>query len=162
MSDGGVIDTQFIAEIVLDEKIGRHPSADVEHERKVAVFDLVESNKFSPIGAPLGPYRARLKVVENRLILGLIDGKGKPTKPVSISASPFRPLMKDYARVCEAYVDAICAAVPSRIEAIDMGRKGLHDEGAELLRDALREKVKIDEETARRLFTLLYVFQMRG
>ena len=162
MSGNGEAETQYIAEVVLDDAIGRHPSADVEHERKVALYDLVESNSFSPLGAPPGPYNAVLKTVESRLVLELTDGAGQPVEPISIPMTPFRTLMKDYARICEAYMEAIRAAAPSRIEAIDMGRRGLHNEGSELLLEALKDKVEIDGETARRLFTVLYVFHMRG
>ena len=154
--------TQFIAEIALDSSIGRHPSPDVEHERKVAIYDLSESNSFSPIGAPPGPYSAILNAVDNRLIINHKDPEGVCIDPVNIPMSPFRSLMKDYAQICNAYMEAIRAAKPSRIEAIDMGRRGLHNEGSELLRDALKHKVELDEDTARRIFTLLYVFQMRG
>ena len=154
--------TQRIIKLVLDEAVGRHPSADVEHERKVAIYDLVDGNVFSPAGAAPGPYSVLLKTVESRMVMEPTDGAGAPVEPVSIPMTPFRTLMKDYGRVCAAYMEAIRAAAPSRIEAIDMGRRGLHNEGAELLQDILKDKVEIDEETSRRLFTVLYVFHMRG
>ena len=161
MSDGGEAGTQRIIEVVLDDAIGRHPSADVEHERKVAIYDFVEANSFSPVGAAPGPYSALLKTVETRLVLELTDGAGEQVEPINIPMTPFRTLMKDYARICEAYMEAIRAAAPSRIEAIDMGRRGLHNDGAELLRDVLREKAEMDTDTARRLFTLLCVLHIR-
>ena len=154
--------TQFIADIELDVSIGRHPNADIEHERKVAIYDLKDSNTFSPIGAPLGPYSAILNTVDNRLTINLKCPSGEAIEPIIIAMSPFRSIMKDYAQICNAYMNAIRASTPSRIEAIDMGRRGLHNEGSEKLREILIHKVEIDDDTARRLFTLLYVLQMRG
>ncbi len=161
MSDKHIQDTQFIASLVLDNTVGRHPNPDIEHERKVAIYDLVDSNFFSPVGASPGPYNVCLRVVDNRLLFDLEDGSGSKVESISIPMSPFRSLLKDYARVCEAYMEAIRAAAPARIEAIDMGRRGLHDEGSEILRETLKDKVVVDDKTARRLFTVLYVFQMR-
>ena len=149
--------------IEFDEESASHPSADVEQERRIAIYDLVENNAFAPSeGAGRGPYSLRLKIADNRLILVLTTGAGAPVQDISLSMSPFRTLMKDYATVCESYLEAIKTAPRVRIEAIDMGRRGLHDEGSKLLIERLKGEAELDFDTARRLFTLIYVLHMRG
>ncbi len=149
--------------IEFDEGAGVHPSPDVEQERRIAIYDLVENNAFTPsCGAQRGPYNMRLKITDNRLILALATAGGEAVQEIPLSMSPFRALMKDYATVCESYLEAIKTAPRMRIEAIDMGRRALHDEGSELLRERLKGEAELDFDTARRLFTLIYVLHMRG
>ena len=149
--------------IEFDEGSGGHPSPDVEQERRIAVYDLVENNSFAPsAGATRGPYSLRLKIADSRLILALTTAAGEAVQDISLSMRPFRSLMKDYATVCESYLEAIKTAPRARIEAFDMGRRALHDEGSELLRQRLKDGVELDFDTARRLFTLIYVLHMRG
>jgi uncharacterized protein (UPF0262 family) len=137
-------------------------SREVEHERQVAVFDLLESNLFELEGGFAGPYRVSLSLQGTTLVFDVEDEAEAQRQEVRLSMRPFRRLIKDYFLVCDSYLQAIRASSPSRIEAIDMGRRGLHNEGAEKLQDALRGKVRVDAETARRLFTLLCVLHIRG
>ena len=152
-----------LTHIEFDASAGTHPSPDVEQERRIAVYDLVEKNTFAPSqGGGRGPYSLRLKITDNRLILALATEAGEAVQEIALSMSPFRKLMKDYGTVCESYFEAIKTAPRTRIEAIDMGRRGLHDEGSQLLLERLHGQAELDFETARRLFTLLYVLHMRG
>jgi uncharacterized protein (UPF0262 family) len=151
-----------LVEIRLDSGSIVRWSREVEHERQVAVFDLLERNSFALVNGFAGPYRVRLSLRESNLIFGIDDQTGAHQAEVTLSMRPFRRLIKDYFLICESYFQAIRTASPSRIEAIDMGRRGLHDEGAEKLADALAEKIKVDAETARRLFTLVCVLHIRG
>ena len=141
--------------------VARNP--EIEHERRVAIYDLLEDNSFSVIGEEdLGPYALLLQRQENRLIFEISGDDGRHITDVPLTLSVFRKIIRDYFTVCESYYDAIRTATPSRIEAIDMGRRGLHDEGAELLKGKLSEKVEVDDSTARRLFTLICVLHVRG
>ncbi len=151
-----------IVEVTLDEHTVVRRSPEIEHERRVAIFDLLEGNCFSPVGAADGPYHLHLAIEDNRLAFNINDTANAPLDKVLLPISPFRRLIKDYFTVCESYFEAIKHASPSKIEAIDMGRRGLHDEGSELLRERLAGKVEIDFDTARRLFTLLCVLHIRG
>lgn len=151
-----------IATIDLDEKIVLRHSADVEHERRVAIFDLLEDNYFRPVGSGGGPYRLLLGVEENRLVFEIALEDGAHHGKVMLSLTPFRRIVKDYFLVCESYYDAIRNASTQQIEAIDMGRRSLHNEGSELLRERLAGKIDIDLATARRLFTLICVLHIRG
>ncbi len=135
-------------------------SQDQEHEREVAVFDLLEANVFKPDGADHGPYALRIGLVENRLALD-ITGPDYARRHL-LSLSPFRGLIKDYFLICGSYYEAIRNSTPSQIEALDMGRRGLHNEGSDLLRERLAGKVEIDKDTARRLFTLICALHWRG
>jgi uncharacterized protein (UPF0262 family) len=137
-------------------------SREVEHERQVAVFDLLESNLFELEDGFAGPYRVSLSLQGTTLVFDVEDEADAQRHEVRLSMRPFRRLIKDYFLICDSYLQAIKASSPSRIEAIDMGRRGLHNEGAEKLQDALGGKVKVDAETARRLFTLLCVLHIRG
>lgn len=151
-----------LVEITLDEaSIGRN-LPDVEHERKVAIFDLLEANYFELAGSEPGPYRLHLAMAEQRLVLNISQESGAPLTAFMLSLSPFRKLVKDYFLVCGTYYDAIKTAPPSRIEALDMGRRGLHDEGSRLLIDRLQGKINLDFDTARRLFTLLCALHWKG
>jgi uncharacterized protein (UPF0262 family) len=137
-------------------------SPEVEHERRVAVFDLLEDNLFELKDGPPGPYRVVLSLRNANLVFDVSTEEGGQRASFNLSLRPFRRIIKDYFVVCESYFQAIKTASPSRIEAIDMGRRGLHDEGAEMLLEALADKVRTDADTARRLFTLLCVLQVRG
>ena len=151
-----------IAHITLDEKSVVRRSPDVEHERAVAIYDLLEENHFAPVGDYQGPYHLHLGIEENRLQFHINSEADEPLGRVTLPLSPFRRIVKDYFTVCETYYEAIKTASPSRIEAIDMGRRGLHNEGSELLRERLDGKIAIDFDTARRIFTLICVLHIRG
>ena len=132
---------------------------DVEHERRVAIFDLLEENVFQPAGADGGPYDLDVALVDNRLALR-VTGPGYE-KTHLLSLGPFKTVIRDYFIVCNSYFDAIRGATASQIEALDMGRRGLHNEGSELLRERLAGKVETDRDTARRLFTLICALHRR-
>ena len=155
-------DRQRIARITLDESSVVRRGADVEHERAVAIFDLLEDNRFAPVGDYRGPYNLNLGIAENRLRFEIRDDGDAVLGTVVLALSPFRRIVKDYFKVCESYFEAIKSASPSKIEAIDMGRRGLHNEGSQLLRERLDGKIEIDFDTARRLFTLICVLHIRG
>ncbi len=151
-----------LIEVELDEvSIGR-ASADVEHERAVAIFDLIEQNSFQPIGYNDGPYKLILSIHENRLVFNIMNEASEPVITHILSLSPFRKIIKDYFMICESYFEAIKSASPTQIEAIDMGRRGLHNEGSQTLMDRLDGKIEVDFDTARRLFTLVCVLHSRG
>ena len=139
--------------IEIDEASLAAVSRDQEQERQIAIFDLLESNRFVPEGAEQGPYDLRMGLMENRLVLD-VTGPGYEKRHI-LSLSPFRMLIKDYFMICESYYQAIRNATPAQIEALDMGRRGLHNEGSELLRTRLAGKIETDLDTARRLFTLI-------
>lgn len=151
-----------IADISLDEKTVGRRSAQVEHERAVAMYDLLEDNYFEPIDCPAGPYKVTLSIEDNRLIFDVGKAEGDRIAKLPLPVLPFRKIVKEYFLICESYFDAIKHAPPSRIEAIDMGRRGLHNDGSELLRERLAGKIELDHNTARRLFTLLCVLHIRG
>lgn len=151
-----------LIEVTLDPSSIGANSSDVEHEREIAIFDLLERNMFGLEGHDGGPYTLNLSVAENRLVFGVGDANRAPLQHVMLSLSPFRRLVKDYFMMCESYYQAVKTAPPSRIEAIDMGRRGLHDEGSRLLMERLKGKVVIDMPTARRLFTLLCALHWKG
>ena len=148
-------------DVVLDDSIGRS-TPDVEHERAVAIFDLVEENSFEPLGHAGGPYKLKLSLVDAKLMLGITTDKDEQVATHILSLTPFRRIIKDYFMICESYYEAIRSSTPSRIEAIDMARRGLHNEGSELLKEALKGRVEMDHDTARRLFTLVCVLHIRS
>lgn len=148
--------------VELDPDSIAHANPDVEHERTTAIWDLIEENTFAPIGHDGGPYRLRLGIVDNRLAFEITDEKGARVAVHLLSLTPFRKIVKDYFLVCESYFAAIRTATPSQIEAIDMGRRGLHNDGSQVLMDRLSEKVKIDFDTARRIFTLICALHWKG
>ena len=151
-----------LVEVTLDEaSIGRN-NAEVEHEREVAIFDLLERNAFALEGHDGGPYTLHLSLADNRLVFTVGDEQRNPIVHVMLSLSPFRRLVKDYFLMCESYYQAIKTQPPSRIEAIDMGRRGLHDEGSRLLMERLKGKVLVNIATARRLFTLICALHWKG
>jgi uncharacterized protein (UPF0262 family) len=152
-----------IVKVCLDRDTIGPGNRDIEHERAVAIYDLVEENSFAPVGHDDGgPYCLYLQLVENRLVFDIRTEDNQPVVAHHLSLSPFRRIVKDYFLICESYYQAIRTASPSQIEAIDMGRRGLHDEGSELLMERLKEKVTLDFETARRLFTLITVLHWKG
>lgn len=150
-----------LCDVVLDETIGRS-TPDVEHERAVAIFDLIEENAFEPEGHPGGPYRLNLSLINSKLVFAITLENGEPVATHILSLTPFRRIVKDYFMICESYYEAIRSSTPSQIEAIDMGRRGIHNEGSQTLMDRLSGKIKLDFDTARRLFTLVCVLYWRG
>ena len=151
-----------LCHIQLDEKTLVRRKAEVEHERAIAIYDLLEDNFFCPLGDFTGPYGLHISLNENRLVLDIRSEEGLPVLEVTLPLSPFRSVVKDYFMICESYYSAIRRSTPSQIEAIDMGRRGLHNEGSQLLKERLAEKVEVDFETARRLFTLVCILHLRG
>lgn len=162
-SSGG---NRRICDLRLDEQsiIRRNP--DIEHERRVAIFDLLEDNSFEPkaehAGDYPGPYKLTLRLEDNRLAMDIATVDDVILETVVLPLTPFRRVIKEYFLICDSYFKAIKSASPRQIEAIDMGRRGLHNDGSELLQERLRDKVIVDFDTARRLFTLLCVLQIRG
>lgn len=151
-----------LVDVALDETIGR-ATPDIEHERAVAIYDLIEENSFLPVGdAAGGPYKLKLSLVESRLVFSVTREDGTAVITHILSLTPFRRIVKDYFLICESYYDAIRSSTPSQIEAIDMGRRGLHNEGSQTLMDRLSGKIDVDFDTARRLFTLICVLHWRG
>jgi uncharacterized protein (UPF0262 family) len=155
-------DRARLIDIELDESIGRS-TPDVEHERAVAIFDLIEENSFCPVDdkGP-GPYRLKLSLMDARLAFAISRENGEAVATHILSLTPFRRIVKDYFLICESYYEAIRSSTPHHIEAIDMGRRGLHNEGSQTLIDRLAGKIEIDFDTARRLFTLVCVLHWRG
>ena len=165
MSDqqGGTDADQHLVNITLDERSVVRRNPDVEHERAVAIYDLLEENHFAPVGDYEGPYSLHLALEENRLLFDIrTEDDEQRLGVVTLPLSPFRRIIRDYFTICESYFQAIKTASPSKIEAIDMGRRGLHNEGSELLKERLDDKITVDFDTARRLFTLICVLHIRG
>lgn len=156
------MENQHIAHIALDEITTARRSPQVEHERKVAIYDLLEENFFSPITGQLGPFNLHLSNVEGRLIFDVREVNDTELLRISVPAKSFRRIIRDYFMVCETYFEAIKTKTPSQIETIDMGRRGLHNEGAEVLKERLAGHVEVDHHTARRLFTLICVLHIKG
>lgn len=150
-----------IVQILIDEASLSAASADAEHERRVAIFDLIEENSFAVVGHDGGPYHLELSLADNRLVFDIKDEAGAGSRRIMLSLAPFRRVIKDYFLICDSYYDAIRTASPAQIEAIDMGRRGLHNEGSDLLIERLAEKVIMDFDTARRLFTLVCALHAR-
>jgi uncharacterized protein (UPF0262 family) len=151
-----------LVSVTLDEaSIGRS-NEDVEHEREVAIYDLLEQNTFVPVGHDGGPYALHLSVNANRLVFDIRLQDGTPVMAHLFSLSPLRRIVKDYYMICDSYYAAIRTATPDKIEAIDMGRRGIHNEGSQILMERLKGKVVIDLDTARRLFTLICVLHWKG
>jgi uncharacterized protein (UPF0262 family) len=148
--------------INLDEaSIGRGNS-NIEHEREVAIYDILESNKFELEGREGGPYVLNLSIVEDRLVFNVVPEDGDEPFAVVLSLTPLRRVIKDYFLVCENYYQAIRTAPPSRIQSIDMGRRALHNEGSRILTERLKGKITVDDDTARRLFTLICALRWKG
>ena len=154
--------TQRLIKVTLDESSIGRSSPDIEHERAVAIYDLLEDNSFAPAEHDGGPYMLHLSITENRLVFDIRLEDGAPVMAHLFSLTPLRRIVKDYFMICDSYYKAIRTATPSQIEAIDMGRRGLHNEGSELLMERLKEKIAVDFDTARRLFTLICVLHWKG
>ena len=148
--------------ITLDEASIRRANPNIEHEREVAIYDILESNKFELEGRDGGPWVLELGLVEDRLVFAVAQEGTDDTFTVVLSLTPLRRLIKDYFIVCESYYEAIRTAPPSRIQSIDMGRKALHDEGSRVLLERLKGKINVDGDTARRLFTLICALHWKG
>ena len=150
--------------VTLDEAGLAPPTPEVEQERKVAIFDLLEENAFDvqKEGVPEGPYQLNLSIRDRRLVFDIRTEAGEPAAEFHLSLGPFRQIIKDYFAICESYFDAVKKLPPSQIEAIDMGRRGIHNEGARILEERLEGKAVVDSDTARRLFTLVCVLHFRG
>ncbi|WP_316190713.1 UPF0262 family protein [Bradyrhizobium sp. SZCCHNS2096] len=155
--------TNRIVAVTLDEESIGRSGPDIEHERAIAIYDLIEQNLFAPEGASgTGPFTLHLGITSNRLMFDIRREDGTPVVTHLLSLSPFRRIVKDYFMICDSYYQAIRTATPDKIEAIDMGRRGIHDEGSRTLQERLKGKVRIDFETARRLFTLITVLHWKG
>ncbi len=135
-------------------------TAEIEHERRVAIFDLIERNSFEPAGGHGGPYDLHLSLQLNRLVFDVSGPEFSRT--YAISLTPLKGVLKDYLLICDSYYEALRGSSPSQIESVDMGRRGLHNEGAKALQERLEGKIALDHETARRLFTLLCALYRRG
>jgi len=151
-----------LLDVTLDEASLAPASTNAEHERRIALFDLKEANSFEVSGEDRGPYLLQLSLNEGRLALDVSTEQGERVILHHVAMSALRKLIKDYALICDSYHNAIRTASPSQIEAIDMGRRGLHNEAAEVLTEALGDKIRIDIETSRRLFTLVCALHVRG
>jgi uncharacterized protein (UPF0262 family) len=151
-----------ICAVTLDEETIGRSGPDIEHERAVAIYDLIEDNTFTPQGDAEGPFALRLSIDGSRLVFDIRREDGSTVMAHLLSLSPLRRIVKDYYMVCDSYYAAIRTATPDRIEALDMGRRGLHDEGSKILMERLERKVTVDFETARRLFTLICVLHWKG
>ena len=154
-------DDHYITELHIDADSLPATSAEMEHERRVAIFDMLEENVFQPLDSKAGPYVVTVSLLDNRLYLHVTRSNGAPRGEYSIAMRPFRRIIKDYFMICESYHDAIRTATSAQIEAIDMGRRGLHNEGSRLLTDSLRNSVEMDFNTSRRFFTLICALHRR-
>jgi uncharacterized protein (UPF0262 family) len=150
-----------LAKVSLDEASIARGNPDQEHERAIALFDILEDNSFTIPGRE-GPYALTLGLVENKLSFAISTEDGDPVMTHLLSLTPFRRVIRDYEMICESYYNAIRTASPSQIEAIDMGRRGLHNEASETLKQRLDGKVDLDHDTARRLFTLIFALHWKG
>ena len=156
-----------ICQIEIDDSGLPTPTPEIEQERKVAVFDLLEDNSFRLLGrdgsaSPTGPYNMNLAIRERRLVVSICAENGEPLGEIILSLGPFRQVVKDYYQICASYFDAVKRLPPSQIEAIDMARRGIHNEGARILQERLEGKAELDIDTARRLFTLICVLHFGG
>ena len=150
-----------IIEINFDEKVFKKRNVKLDHERRIAIFDILENNWFDLCNKQSGPYRLNLAVREERLIIEVLSTEDIQLETIIVSLIPFRSLIKDYFIICESYFEAIKQAPRSTIQTLDMGRKGLHDDGAEILRGRISAKAEIDIDTSRRLFTLMCILHLR-
>ena len=147
-------DKRLIA-VEIDEETLSSSGPDAEHERRVAIFDLIEENTFGIIDDDGGPYVLHLSMVERKLVFDIRRESGDKVHAFILSISPFRGIIRDYFMICESYYSAIKTQTPHQIEAIDMARRGIHNEGSSLLAERLEGKIEVDFDTARRLFTLI-------
>ncbi len=159
--------TNRLIHVEIDDSNLPTPTHEIDQERKVAIFDLLEDNSFAIVSrddkpAPEGPYRLTIAIRERRLVFELSDESEAPAASFLLSLGPFRQVVKDYFQICESYFDAVKRLPPSQIEAIDMARRGIHNEGARVLQERLEGKALIDIDTSRRLFTLICVLHFGG
>lgn len=154
--------TQRLISINLDEKSIHRSNPNIDHEREVAIYDILDANTFALEGRDDGPYRLTLGIIEDRLVFSIGNEMVETIVTHVLSLTPLRRLIKDYFIVCDSYYDAIRSAPPSRIQSIDMGRRALHDEGSRILLDRLKGKIAVDHDTARRLFTLVCALHWKG
>jgi uncharacterized protein (UPF0262 family) len=157
-----VASKQRLAAVTLDEATIGRANEDVEHEREVAIYDLLEQNTFAPVGHDGGPYALHLSINGNRLVFDIRMTDGTPVVAHLFSLSPLRRIVKDYYMICDSYYQAIRTATPDKIEAIDVGRRAIHNDGSQILVERLKDKVTVDIDTARRLFTLICVLHWKG
>ena len=155
-------ETNRLVGVTLDEASLGRGTPDQEHERAIAIYDILEANCFAVPGHEGGPYQLQIALVEKRLCFEVRTERSEPVVTHHLSLSPFRKVIRDYEMICESYYQAIRSSTPSQIEAIDMGRRGLHNEGSQTLMDRLAGKIEVDFDTARRLFTLVCVLHWRG
>ncbi len=153
---------QRLVAVTLDEETIGRSNPDIEHERQVAIYDLLEQNSFAPVNDSNGPYALHLSINGSRLVFDIRTEDGKPVIAHLLSLTPLRRIVKDYFTVCDSYYEAIRTATPDKIEAIDMGRRGIHNDGSRVLMERLKDKVRLDMDTARRLFTLICVLHWKG
>ncbi|HEY8950093.1 MAG TPA: UPF0262 family protein [Rhizomicrobium sp.] len=151
-----------IAAIELDERTVVRRTREIEQEREIAIYDLLEANMFKPLESAGGPYKLVLSVEDSRLVFDIYKEDGGEDGRVQLSLAPLRKVIKDYFLICESYFKAIRDAPPSQIETLDMSRRGVHNEGSEILKERLADKIEVDFDTARRLFTLLCVLHLKG
>ncbi|MEQ1651960.1 MAG: UPF0262 family protein [Hyphomicrobium sp.] len=151
-----------LTDITLDPKSLGRTNANIEHEREVAIFDIIDGNVFAVEGLDHGPYTLHLSIGEDRLQLNIGSTESPNIAQHSVPLTPLKRIMKDYFLVCESYYEAVRTAPPTRIQAIDVNRRSLHDEGSTVLRDRLLPKILVDNDTARRLFTLLCALHWKG
>lgn len=151
-----------LVDVVLDETSIARSTPEVEHDRAVAIYDLIEDNLFQPAGQPVANYVLNLSVIEKKLVFQIRTEDEQEVVTHVLSLSPLRKVVKDYNLICESYYEAIRHATPSQIEAIDMGRRGVHNEGSEILMERLDGKIEVNMQTARRLFTLVYALHWKG
>jgi uncharacterized protein (UPF0262 family) len=151
-----------LIDVVVDASIAAAPSPEAEHERRMAIHDLLERNSFALADGKPGPYRLKLSTAQGRLMFDIANEAAETIAIIGLSMTPFKAIMKDYFLICESYYQAIRNATPAQIETIDMARRGLHNEGSELLKERLAGKIELDFDTARRLFTLVSVLYWRG
>jgi uncharacterized protein (UPF0262 family) len=154
--------TRRIVKVELDENSASGGTPEAQQERSIAIFDLIEENTFAPAIEHDGPFHLKLSIEESRLVFCVCDTSDRELHRFILSLTSFRRIVKDYFDICDSYYKAIRLASPSQIEAIDMGRRGLHNEGSEILKERLKGKVEIDFNTARRLFTLICALFMRS
>jgi uncharacterized protein (UPF0262 family) len=152
---------RLVAVTIDEASIGR-PSADIEHERAVAIYDLLEENSFCPTGVEDGPFALNIALAEGKLVFDVKHEDGSQIVTHILSLTPLRRIVKDYFMICDSYYEAIRHATPSQIETIDMARRALHNEGSETLKTRLKDKLDFDFDTARRLFTLVSVLHWKG
>ena len=152
-----------IASIHIDDASIARGNANIEHEREVAIFDILDGNSFVLEGIDKGPYRLEIAIADDRLLLSAFsEGEEQAVAVHTLTMTPLKRLLKDYFMVLDSYYQAIRSGQPSRIEAIDVGRRGLHDEGSRLLQERLAGKITLDFDTARRLFTLISALHWKG